>query len=93
MLYSTVKDITVQCKPQQYSTVQYKPVQYKPMQYIRVQLQTSAMQCRECRADSASLVQRFSTLCRLYLIKIVFRIFVGGYFFVVKFVILMEGVT
>ena len=45
------------------------------------------------RADSARLVQCFSTLCRLYLIKIVFRIFGGGYSVVVKFIILMEGVT
>ena len=43
--------------------------------------------------DSASLVQCFSTLCRLYLIKIVFRIFQEGYFVVVKFIILMEGLT
>ena len=46
-----------------------------------------------CWADSASLVQCFSTLCRLYLIKIVFRIFLGRYFVVVKFIILMEWVT
>ena len=46
-----------------------------------------------CRADSASLVQRFSTLCCLYLIKIVERMFLGGYFVLVKFIVLMEGVT
>ena len=58
-------------------------------------LHCTALPCTSwhCRADSASLVQRFSTLCRLYLIKIVFRIFLGGYFVVVKFIILMEGVT
>ena len=44
-------------------------------------------------ADSVSLVQCFGTLCRLYLIKIVFRIFLGGYFVGVKLIILMEGVT
>ena len=47
----------------------------------------------DARADSASLVQCFSTLCRLYLIKTVFRIFCEAYFVVVKFIILMEGVT
>ena len=34
----------------------------------------------QCRADSASLVQCFSKLCRLYLMKIVFRIFLSGVF-------------
>ena len=35
----------------------------------------------KCRADSVSLVQCFGTLCRLYLIIIVFRIFFNFFFF------------
>ena len=56
-------------------------------------LQTKKILGVYCRADSANLVQCFITLCRLYFIKIVFRIFCGGYYVVVKFIILMEGVT